>query len=427
MSVILSVVIEINGKDDYYMNNHTDDNEQPDHNNRVHPRHSSNKSNRTVLFLSAIGGGIISAIIVVLLFTSEFIPLNNNQYDDPQAHAKPDSNITTVAQTDQEIDHTVESSNIAETSEAIVGIINLQQQDGWNPSQEVGAGSGIIYKKEDGKAYIVTNQHVVEGANEIDVSLYDDERVKAKLLGTDELTDLAILQIDGESIETVADLGSSKDLHVGDTVMAIGNPLGMDFANSVTRGIVSGLDRSLSIDTNGDQQMDWITEVIQTDAAINPGNSGGALINIDGEVVGINSMKIARQEVEGIGFAIPIDAAIPIMEQLESKGEVARPFIGISTASLKQVPEQYREHVRLPEGVEGDVVIAEVQPGSAADQAGLKQFDIITAIDDQEITSIVDLRKYMYSETTIGTTLQMEIVRNGKQQSVELELTGRPD
>src|SRR5690625_6469713 len=123
MSVILSVVIEINGKDDYYMNNHTDDNEQPDHNNRVHPRHSSNKSNRTVLFLSAIGGGIISAIIVVLLFTSEFIPLNNNQYDDTQAHAKQYSNITTITQTDQEIDHTVKSLNIAYKTEYIVYII----------------------------------------------------------------------------------------------------------------------------------------------------------------------------------------------------------------------------------------------------------------------------------------------------------------
>src|SRR5690625_631060 len=410
------------------MDKYTDDDIQSDHNNQNKPDRSSNKSSRTTFFLSALGGGIISAIIVVLLFTSDFIPLNNNNNDDAsQTHAQPDSNITTVAQTDQEIDHTVKSSNIAETSEAIVGIINLQQQDVWKPSQEVGAGSGIIYKKEDGKAYVVTNQHVVEGANEIDVSLYNDARVKAKLLGTDELTDLAVLQIDGESIETVADLGSSKDLKVGDTVMAIGNPLGMDFANSVTRGIVSGLDRSLNIDTNGDQQPDWITEVIQTDAAINPGNSGGALINIDGEVVGINSMKIARQEVEGIGFAIPIDAAIPIMEQLESTGEVARPFIGISTASLHQVPEQYREHIHLPEGVEGDVVIAEVQPGSAADEAGLKQFDIITAIDGQEITSIVDLRKYMYSETTIGTTLHMEIIRDGKQQSVELEPSDRPD
>lgn len=410
------------------MDKYTDDDIQSDHNNQNKPDHSSNKSGRTTFFLSALGGGIISAIIVVLLFTSDFIPLSNNNNDDAsQTHAQPDSNITTVAQTDQDIDHTVKSSNIAETSEAIVGIINLQQQDVWKPSQEVGAGSGIIYKKEDGKAYVVTNQHVVEGANEIDVSLYNDERVKAKLLGTDELTDLAVLQIDGESIETVADLGSSKDLKVGDTVMAIGNPLGMDFANSVTRGIVSGLDRSLNIDTNGDQQPDWITEVIQTDAAINPGNSGGALINIDGEVVGINSMKIARQEVEGIGFAIPIDAAIPIMEQLESTGEVARPFIGISTASLHQVPEQYREHIHLPEGVEGDVVIAEVQPGSAADEAGLKQFDIITAIDGQEITSIVDLRKYMYSETTIGTTLHMEIIRDGKQQSVELEPSDRPD
>lgn len=387
--------------------------------------HFPKKSNRSAIFLSAVGGGIISAIVVVFLFTNNFVPLNSDQHDIPQNHSNPDSNVTTVAQTDQEIDHTIESTNIAETSEAIVGIVNLQQQDVWNPSQEVGAGSGIIYKKEDGQAYIVTNQHVVENANEIEVSLYNDERVEAKLLGTDELTDLAVLQINGESIETVAHLGSSKDLKVGDTVMAIGNPLGMDFANSVTRGIVSGLDRSLPIDTNGDQQPDWITEVIQTDAAINPGNSGGALINIDGEVIGINSMKIARQEVEGIGFSIPVDAATPIMEQLEAKGEVARPFIGISTASLKQVPEQYHDHVQLPKGMEADTVIADVQPGSAADEAGLEQFDIITAIDDQEITSIVDLRKYMYEDTTIGDTIFIEFVRNGKQQSVELELTDR--
>src|SRR5699024_2199251 len=148
------------------------------------------------------------------------------------------------------------------------------------------------------------------------------------------------------------------------------------------------------VDTNGDNQPDWITEVIQTDAAINPGNSGGALINMDGQVVGINSMKIAQSQVEGIGFAIPIDAALPIMEQLETTGEVARPFIGITTAPVSQVPLQYQNKVVLPEGIEGGMVVADVQAGSPADQAGLQQFDVITKIDEHEITTLLDLRKY---------------------------------
>ncbi len=206
----------------------------------------------------------------------------------------------------------------------------------------------------------------------------NDERLKAEVLGSDRLTDLAVLRVDGSKVDTVAKLGSSDDLQVGDTAIAIGNPLGMNFANSVTKGIISGLERSISVDTNGDRRPDWITEVIQTDAAINPGNSGGALINADGEVVGINSMKIARREVEGIGFAIPIDSALPVIKQLANDGKVARPYIGISTASVSQVPPQYRDQVQLPEDVEGGMVIAQVEPGSPADNASLQQFDVIT-------------------------------------------------
>src|SRR5699024_8153323 len=242
-------------------------------------------------------------------------------------------------------------------------------------------GSGIIYKKEDDKAYVVTNNHVVSDAEEVEVALDEDNKKDAKVLGTDELTDLAVLEIDGEDIDTVAKLGKSDDLEVGEDVIAIGNPLGVEFSGSVTKGIISGLERNIPVDTSGNNQPDWYSEVIQTDAAINPGNSGGALVNKDGEVIGINSMKIAQQAVEGIGFAIPMDAAEPIMEQLEKEGKVDRQFIGISTASLDEVPPQYQQKINLPDDVDSGMVVADIEQGSPADDAGLDQFDVITKID----------------------------------------------
>src|SRR5699024_2268220 len=175
----------------------------------------------------------------------------------------------------------------------------------------------------------------------------------------------------------------------------------------------------------GDGQPDWVTEVIQTDAAINPGNSGGALVNSDGKVIGINSMKIAQTAVEGIGFAIPLDTAMPIIEQLETEGSVARPSIGISTASINQVPPQYRNQIQLPEDVEGGMVIAQVETGSPAASANLQQFDVITKINGNEITSLIDLRQYLYNEAEIGETVELEVYRNGEAQTVSLELVER--
>ncbi|MFC4025364.1 S1C family serine protease [Oceanobacillus longus] len=368
--------------------------------------------------LGGLAGGIISAIIVAVLFTYNIIPVNNTggESNSTESESTPEI-VNTIATEEADV-----SSNMDEVAQAVVGVVNLQQQSVWTGSQEAGTGSGIIYKKEDGKAYVVTNQHVVEGAQEVEIILNDEERIPATVLGGDELTDLAVLQVDGEKINTVANLGSSENLQVGETVLAIGNPLGMEFANTVTKGIISGLDRSVPVDTNTDGQADWVTEVLQTDAAINPGNSGGALVNADGEVIGINSMKIAQSSVEGIGFAIPVDSALPIMEQLESEGEVARPLIGISTASLNQVPPQYRYDINLPDDVEGGMVIADVQQGSPADTAGLQQFDVITKINDQEVTSLVELRKYLYTEANVGDNLEVEYIRNGEPQTTTLQL-----
>lgn len=371
------------------------------------------------IIVGGLIGGIISAVIVAILFAYNIIPTNNTtESNNNTTNNNSEPNIVeTLATEDADV-----STNIDEVAQAVVGVVNLQQQSVWTGSEEAGTGSGIIYKKEDGKAYIVTNQHVVDGAEEVEVVLDNDKRVAATVLGEDSLTDLAVLQIDGEGINTVANIGSSTDLQIGETVLAIGNPLGMEFANTVTKGIISGLNRSVNVDTNSDGQADWITQVIQTDAAINPGNSGGALVNAEGQVIGINSMKIAESTVEGIGFAIPVDEALPIIEQLETEGEVTRPSIGISIAPLSQVPPQYRYEINLPEGVQNGMVIADVQNGSPADTAGLQQFDVITKINGQEVTSILDMRKYLYSETNVGDTVEIEYIRDGETQTTSLKL-----
>lgn len=397
-----------------------------DESTNSHSSELKSKKNRSLFrhFLSATVGGIISALTVILLFINGVIPLDQDQTNSPnksEEQAKQEVVQTVSSDDEEEI-----SSNIEEVSKAVVGVINLQKQNIWTPDEEAGTGSGIIYKKENGKAYIVTNHHVVKNAENLEIALHDGEkRISATLIGSDELMDLAILQVDGESIDTVANLGSSKDVKVGETVLAIGNPLSMEFANSLTKGIISGLNRSVPIDVTGDHQPDWTTEVIQTDAAINPGNSGGALVDKEGNVIGINSMKIAQQAVEGIGFAIPIDTAQPIIEQLEKKGKVDRPYIGIAMASLDQVPAEFQEKIILPKDVEAGVVIANVESTSPADKAGLKQFDIITKINDQPVTSLLDFRKYLYSETAIGDTITLEIYRNGKQQTIDLKLSER--
>ena len=383
----------------------------------------TNKRSFPQLLLAGVVGGMITAALIAILIVTNVIPINDHNHQASTGKVSADTEDTHVpAIADLTSQDTIDPATIDELSKAVVGIVNLRQQDIWSASQEAGAGSGIIYKKENGKAYVVTNNHVVKDAQEVEVEFKDEKRVKAKVLGTDELTDLAVLEIDGSEVEFVAKIGSSEDLHVGETLLAIGNPLGMDLSGSVTKGIVSGLNRSIQVDTNGDNQPDWISEVIQTDAAINPGNSGGALVNSKGEVIGINSMKIARQEVEGIGFAIPIDSALPIMEQLEKNGEVVRPFVGVSIANFNQVPPQYRNNIVIPEDFNGGMVVANVQTGSPADEAGLQQFDIITKIDEHDITSILDFRTYMYSETKVGDTVNMEIYRNGEKQTVSVTL-----
>lgn len=413
------------------MSDYHDKNVQTEWQEESEPEHvqaqtldTGKQPNLLQLWVSGIIGGITVALIGFLLLFTGVIPINSDQPNTNENNELTEATAHNVIQTSSSRDG-VSTETISHVSEAVVGVANIQNADLWSAPNETGTGSGVVYKINDDKAYVVTNHHVIDGASQVEVILANGEHVAAELLGSDDLTDLAVLTIDADHVDTVAPLGNSSDLVVGETAIAIGNPLGTEFAGTVTKGIISGLERSIDVDLNGNGIADWTVEVIQTDAAINPGNSGGALINENGEVIGINSMKIALHTVEGIGFAIPIDEAIPVIEQLEVSGQISRPFIGISAVDLSTVPERNIEQtLNLDPANTDGVVIAEVHPDSAAEEAGLETYDVVTAINDDPIDSMMDLKKYLYSETSIGDTITITYFRNGEERHVSITLRG---
>lgn len=315
---------------------------------------------------------------------------------------------------------------VGKSLDTVVGITNLQSgQDFWSQSsapQAIGTGSGVLYKKENGKAYIVTNHHVVEDAYALEVSLEDGTKLKGELVGSDIWTDLAVVTVDAKDIGATIEFGDSDALKRGESVIAIGNPLGEGFAGSVTVGVISGKDRSIPVDLNNDGNIDWQADVLQTDAAINPGNSGGALINMAGQLIGINSMKISEETVEGIGLAIPINLALPIIEQLEETGEVNRPTMGVSLLDLRTIPSQQQDILKLPEDVKDGVVVTEVFRNTPAQTAGVEKYDTIVEMDGETITNMVELRKHLYNEKRVGDKMTMKVYRDGKPVTIDMVL-----
>lgn len=297
-----------------------------------------------------------------------------------------------------------------EVGPAVVGITLISSREFFErPS--VSSGSGVIIDRK--KGYIVTNYHVIENAREIRVSLSKDRIYNARTVGYDRETDLAVLQIHADDLPEVV-LGNSDDLQVGELVVAIGNPLGREFERSVTAGVISALNREISVGRE-----DVTLRVIQTDAAINPGNSGGALVNSKGEVIGINSMKIARTDVEGMGFAIPISDALPVIEQIIEKGYVSRPFIGIY--NFQEIDAGVAEYYQIPRGI----LIGGIISGSPADKAGLMPRDIILKIDGEKMLALEDLKKFL-EEHGVGDRVNIEIMRGNKKMQLELKLGERP-
>lgn len=325
---------------------------------------------------------------------------------------------TTTDNTSDSIADVVENA-----SKAIVGIVNIQQQtnnfyQGQSQSAESGSGSGVVIKETDDSIYIVTNNHVIEGAQTIEVSLYNGDKTTAELVGADALTDLAVIKIDSKYETAVIDFGDSSTVRPGEQVLAIGNPLGLELSRTVTQGIVSAINRSIAVSTSAGE---WDFNVIQTDAAINPGNSGGALINTSGQVIGINSLKIADSGVEGLGFAIPSNDVIPIVNEMIQTGKVERPYIGVGLTDLEEIPQTYLQN--LPSDVTAGAMVTNIDPNSAAAKAGLEMQDVIVSINDQKVETSNDLRKYLYSNLKAGDKVTLKVYKAGELTTIDLTLT----
>ena len=387
------------------------------------------KEKKGRFFLTSLIGAIIGALLVILavptlsnygLLPYSVQPTNQVQVQENKGNTTTTQNVSLKVNTDV-------TNAVEKAGDAVVGITNIQTTSFWSQegdSQEAGTGSGVIYKKENGKAFIVTNNHVIEGASQLEVTLADGTKIPATLKGSDPWMDLAVLEVDGNSIKTIAEFGDSDTLKSGEPVIAIGNPLGLGFSGSVTSGIISGVERTIPVDLNGDGIEDWQVEVLQTDAAINPGNSGGALINIAGQVIGINSMKIAQEAVEGIGLSIPINTAIPIIKSLEQFGEMIRPTMGVQLRNLTEISAYHQqETLKMPNDVTEGVMIEAVVANSPAGRAGLKELDVIVAMDGETIADVITLRKHLYNEKNIGDKMAVKFYREGKLEEATLTLS----
>ena len=282
------------------------------------------------------------------------------------------------------------------------------------------SGTGFVYEEDDTYAYILTNSHVIDGATSVKVKFTNDNVEDVEVVGNDSYSDIAVLKISKDKVIKIAEIGTNENLRVGDTVFAIGAPLDNEYSWTVTRGILSGKDRLVDVSVSTTGSADWVMRVIQTDAAINSGNSGGPLANSNGEVIGVTNMKLVSNGVEGMGFAIPIEDAINYAKQLRENGKIERPFIGISMLDSSDTFNLARYRITLDTSLEGAVVI-ETQKGSPAANAKLQMGDVITKIEDYEVTSVARLKYYLYKYAP-GDKVKITYVRNGKTETVTIKL-----
>ncbi|OLN95162.1 serine protease [Staphylococcus saprophyticus] len=399
-------------------NNENNTNQQPTQTTQPSKKRFKPKFPWFKTIIVALVAGIIGALIVLGVGRlMESTVLDNGGSDVNEASNHNSGGNTLDGKSDK---YDSVNQMINDVSPAIVGVINMQKAQNLddllkgksNKSQEAGVGSGVIYQKNNGSAYIVTNNHVIDGASEIKVQLHNSKQVDAKLIGKDALTDMAVLKINDSKGTKAIDFANSSKVKTGDSVFAMGNPLGLEFANSVTSGIISASERTIDTQTSAGSNK---VNVLQTDASINPGNSGGALVDINGNLVGINSMKIASEQVEGIGFAIPSNEVKVTIKELVENGKIERPSIGIGLLNVSEIPEQYKDQLKTSR--KDGVYIAKVEGNN-----GLKEGDIITQIDDKKVKEDTDVRSYLYANKKPGDTVNLTVERNGKEQNIKVTL-----
>lgn len=352
------------------------------------------------------------------------------------------ANTTSVSDVQYSND-TSTTQAVEKVQDAVVSVINYQTQSSNSLSSifgniessdelaVAGEGSGVIYKKDGDTAYIVTNNHVISGAEKIDILLASGEKLSGELVGADTYSDIAVIKIAADKVTTIAEFANSDTIKVGETAIAIGSPLGSVYANTVTQGIISSLSRTVTSQTEDGQTIS--TNAIQTDTAINPGNSGGPLINIQGQVIGINSSKITSSSisssgvaVEGMGFAIPSNDAVQIINQLETNGKVTRPALGVQMVNLTDLSTSQLEKAGLANtDLTSGVLIVSTQSGLPAD-GKFEPYDVIIEIDGETIENKSDLQSELYKHQ-IGDTITVTYYRNNKKMTVDIKLTHSTD
>ena len=373
--------------------------------------------NITLIFVVGLLGGLLGTFLILQTTHS-----STSNTESKQVHS------TTVKTAYKNTTSTSEA--VDKVKNAVVSVITysdssnqgLFEKEDNSDSQISSEGSGVIYKKEGKYAYLVTNTHVINGAKKVDILLADGNKVPGEVVGSDVYSDIAVVRISADKAKAVAEFGDSNQLTVGETAIAIGSPLGTDYANSVTQGIISSQGRNVKLKADNGQNIS--TRALQTDAAINPGNSGGPLINIQGQVIGITSSKISNNgqtSVEGMGFAIPANDVVNIIKQLEEKGKVVRPALGIQMMDLSNLSTSDLSQLKLPEKISGGVLVRSTLENMPASDK-LQRYDVITKIDDTTIESTADLQSALYSHQ-INDTIKVTFYRDGKQQTTSIKLT----
>ena len=315
----------------------------------------------------------------------------------------------------------VDESGISEAVEKVYdGVLMIRN---YQNDEVASTGTGFVYKIEGDDAYVLTNQHVVEGADKITLITSKDEEIEGEVLGGDSYVDIAIVRMKKTDDLVALTLGNSENSKLGDLVFTIGNPLGYEYRGSVSTGHLAGKDRLVSVSTdNNSSSSDWVMKVLQTDAAINPGNSGGPLMNANGEVIGVISLKLVQTEVEGMGFAIPIEYVNSKIETLENGEAIEWPLLGVQMLNVSDAKYSYRYNFDIPNDVDSGVVIAGIEEGTGAASSDLRTGDIVTAINGVEVSDSAYLRYELYKYQA-GDTIELTYLRAGKEHTTKVTLS----
>ena len=350
--------------------------------------------------------GIVFAVILSFflgiggtIFVLHFFPIENATVE------KTVKNITLTE------DNSIKEA-ISKIYDAVVVVENYQR------GSLAGTGTGFVYKKDDQYGYLITNHHVIESAETVKVLNNNGEEVEATVLGSDEFADVAVLRIDAKNVMQVAEIGESANSEVGDTVFTVGSPLGVKYMGTVTKGILSGKDRTIEVTVGSSA---YAMEVLQTDAAINPGNSGGPLVNMNGEVIGVNSIKYVETKIESMGFSIPSEIVMAVVERLEKGEKIEHPVIGATLIDVVNPYILYYNRIEIDDSIKEGVVVYNVEDGYPAKEAGLEKGDVILEVNGIKVSNLAYFRAQLY-KYSVGDTVTLTINRSGKEQKIEVKL-----